>query len=672
MASDQSKTRKRARQPESEAESSQNSRTARSESLQRSLLRDGSVPTEGFFDGLNRQAARITMQRLVREFDSRMVELDDSEPSFNVIEDLEEDEDRPAAKRLRDSGTQEQFEKLELEWLKNGWGIQFGLCEEFPGKGNIQLNLWNQLLTLLWKSLEAPNLRQVQELLINLRSEYEYEVDWTHRRSTGYSRTNLQANLLNAYHQVCLTDNSIRKHGTLQRFQLLNLFESHEDAVRYRRRDGTKNQIARQSVNSAMVAGFSENLGRAIDQEHLQKMLKKGKHWSMMVRSKHTAAFGYGLLLLLPYDLSVTLSTNTAYPIWEYFIEKIPQMDGKLCAMAVALQDIGKVVYENGSDDVTLPMVGFEMMVAEDLRFKELDDLTRYWRCYPEWDSKEIVRAIQLQPKMNNDLDHYPRLVRQEWEAKNRRDMDAIQRRREANERVHKHTQLNLELEQRKLAMRAFTPTNTRTKSTKGKEPMRNSSNNAGSSSTALHDDHRRVMQEVVDIFQQHHEGRSDSQARGYSAEPIRSTRPVFQSPEPVTSSSPLSVTNSQSAIPAMTENPTRSKPKTVIPTSASASQAGNQYSLSQTTISQLFNQGSDKQSSSQIPQEQITPPTAHQVVPSSNRLNLPITIQLPNAEQLRREDIPMSSPVIQELRSLLLASPNDQSIFSLKSHFYF
>ena len=517
----------------------------------RQFNRDGSVSSVGLFDGLTGRQAKKTLDAILEEYNEWRTIHDQNfakESGFGRIEDYQEtgrekrardddddegtstdSESETDAKKLKARKT---LERLLAKWLERGWVDHFKLYSAIPELKS-KPELWNKLLEFLWTALSKANMIEVQFLLLRVRSAKMLEIDWTFRPDTGTAIDEGQTALFAAYDQIrnCNADEHL--HNVLLRFHLVRLFETHEAEVHRRVKGGTAENEARKLVNANMVRAFKYQNLPEIDTKHLKRKLLQGKHWSELVRSEYTKDFGFGLLLLLPQANAVTIAQNTPYEVWKFLLTRFASIDIHLMLMCLALQKLGESVYANGICNHDVPLFGYELLKATDLRNHSAASYKTYWRQYPQIPKHAAMELMQLRER-SKDIDVFPRLLEQDWQESNKEEVHFIEQR-----------QKQLVAEAKKRIKQLESAKNRAKAKTFSSRVPRNSENEGESSTSASQ--RGRISQlpaPIIDLTT-----KVSSTSRQRSKRP-RHRAPVAEPAEPDQSALPLS--SNPSAIPVL------------------------------------------------------------------------------------------------------------------------
>ena len=412
----------------------------------RQFNRDGSVSSVGLFDGLTGRQAKKTLDAILEEYNEWRTIHDQNFAKESGFGRIEDDQETGREKRAQDDDDDEgtstdsesetdakklkarkTLERLLAKWLERGWVDHFKLYSAIPELKS-KPELWNKLLEFLWTALSKANMIEVQFLLLRVRSAKMLEIDWTFRPDTGTAIDEGQTALFAAYDQIrnCNADEHL--HNVLLRFHLVRLFETHEAEVHRRVKGGTAENEARKLVNANMVRAFKYQNLPEIDTKHLKRKLLQGKHWSELVRSEYTKDFGFGLLLLLPQANAVTIAQNTPYEVWKFLLTRFASIDIHLMLMCLALQKLGESVYANGICNHDVPLFGYELLKATDLRNHSAASYKTYWRQYPQIPKHAAMELMQLRER-SKDIDVFPRLLEQDWQESNKEEVHFIEQR---------------------------------------------------------------------------------------------------------------------------------------------------------------------------------------------------------------------------------------------------
>ncbi|KAG0125030.1 hypothetical protein HOY82DRAFT_617261 [Tuber indicum] len=404
---------------------------------QRRHQRDGSISATGYFDGLDRNQARLSLDRLKEEYVKYLSNTEPDEES-----DIESEIGTPAAvQQIRhitqdsedeSSGTrktakeQMQFQQLQVFWSKRNWRTAFEYFQRYDGNTNLGLQNWNRLVNWIWLTLSEEHMSSLQGILERLRTSQSTMGHLGESQLTGRPRSQFQQELIRDYHKVVRSLNNQDISSIMQRFHLADLYRSHGAYVDQFSQSGLVPQTARQRVNRILLDVFNNELNIKVNLQTITNQLKEGRHWNELMHSRETYYFGSGMILLLPVLDYAVIVRKTADPIWSFLIQHLLDLSIRTINLAIALQPIAHGIHRKGIGKVDVPLLGYELRSATNL-----NDLgrTSYDAClatYLNISIRKAIRAIQVHGRKPNP-DKIPAIVREETELKRKQAMATSQ-----------------------------------------------------------------------------------------------------------------------------------------------------------------------------------------------------------------------------------------------------
>ena len=422
-----------------------------------SLLMDGSISASGFFEGLDREQADRSFKHLHEEYQgflarrgeqpsptccTQRVTTNDvgnsnnnSDQNRSVDEistdermeeiDANEGEIEETTGIAKEDADQKRYDELEAFWGKRHWRRAFHLFNQYDGTTRLTISVWNQLLSWFWMALTAEHMSNLQGSLSRLRDATSGMANANYVRNVSVERSALQANLIRTYYKVIRSENTQDITHITHRFHLINLYDSHTIYVDEYRGKGMALQVARQRVNEKLFEIFNAELSMTISHQMICHHLKEGRHWYEILHNRETAAFGHGLVVLLPVRNCVTLPRKTGDSIWQFIFTQITSISYRLVELAQALQPIGKALQSKGIGKVHVPLIGYELRSHVSLHELVRSEFNACLARYPHLNISDALRTIAARGR-SEDPDQIERLVRQQWEARTLREGEAM------------------------------------------------------------------------------------------------------------------------------------------------------------------------------------------------------------------------------------------------------
>jgi len=428
------------------------------------LLPDGSISPVGFFNGLNRVQAKNSLLQVQQEYtrfisslqqsDRPMIAADSSAGVMDTRATGDDDDNcggkggeyGATSTNEREKGSAEnedkdndgkRYQELCITWGKRNWRTQFELYTQYDGNSDLKVSVWNRLLTWLWTTLSEEHMIKLHELLTCLRTDNNPCLpNISYVKSSGLTRSHLQQDLIQNYHQVLQSESKEDVDTIRQRFQLTKLYTSHCAYVEQYRTQGNKIQTARHKVNQLLFRIFNQELRRPVSQQTIGNHVKEGRHWYELLNSKETKSFGHGLILILPLRGYANIVRQTADAVWAFIINHLFSMSPRLVRLAISMQPIAKAALE--FDQVTdavahnthqAPMIGYELRSATSLHEVSRTEFDACLTSHPDIGIPETLATIVAHTRRSSDPMVIVRLVKQDWANKNVRDGHAFQAR---------------------------------------------------------------------------------------------------------------------------------------------------------------------------------------------------------------------------------------------------
>ncbi|KAG0128156.1 hypothetical protein HOY82DRAFT_541496 [Tuber indicum] len=402
----------------------------------RSRLPDGSISPDGYFNGLNLDQAKRSMDLIKEEYNLYIQNSSTQQRTrtplhFSYIPIRAKDGtagstvyDQPAAndKELN------SFTQLRESWTERGWTTAFSLCQKYDADSNLPPIAWNKLLTWLWNSMEEGQMAELHAIINRLRYATVSLPDLDYSITAGQKRTPLQQDLIHDYHKVVRSVTIQDVSCVTQRLVLAQLYRSHGAYVTEYRNKGYVLQTARQRVNTMLFNIFNKELGTRVSLQTINNHVKEGRHWSELLEGSFTKGYGYGLLLLLPVRGYSEIARKTADPVWSFLVHHFHTISPRICKLAKALDPIARSIETRGIGYVNVPLIGYELREATNLHTLSDDQFLHCLKSYPELGILQVHRIIArhgrvLEPDTIKDL------VEQELEEKKQQELEAFEER---------------------------------------------------------------------------------------------------------------------------------------------------------------------------------------------------------------------------------------------------
>jgi len=297
---------------------------------------------------------------------------------------------------------QKAYRELEVFWGYRNWGRNLDLFNVYDGQTSLSFHVWNKLLEWLWASLSKEHMNHLLAILIRVGKNEGSIPDITHAQDTGRPRSVLQQALIRSYYRVVRADYTQDVCVIAQRFYLVRMHNSHTAYVEEYRRKGMALQKAQERVNQHLYQVFNDELGTAVSLQTIRNHIKDSRHWAEILHTRQTAAFGYGLLLLLPVRGFSDLARKTANSVWQFLVPRIPSISRRIVEVAQALDPIAKAIHTKGIGNVDVPLIGYELHEATNLHELPRSAFNACLRSYPNLDIAEALNVIQANHRTAN------------------------------------------------------------------------------------------------------------------------------------------------------------------------------------------------------------------------------------------------------------------------------
>jgi len=380
-----------------------------------SRLQDGSISATGFFAGLDCDQAHRSFYLLHEEYRRFISQLGGQPSRHCCTENLEvdqhdpdEDTDvgngspEPADGQLQEDREQKAYRELDVLWGKRNWGRNFDLFNLYDDQTSLSFHVWNKLLLWVWTSLSEKHMNHLLAILIRVRKNEASIPDITHAQDTGRPRSVLQQALIRSYFRVVRADYTQDVCVIAQRFYLVRMYKSHTDYVEEYRRKGMARQKAQECVNQHLYNVFNDELGTVVSIQTIKNHLKDGRHWAEILHTRQTAAFGYGLLLLLPIRGFSDLARKTAKSVWQFLLPRIPSISRRIVELAQALDPIAKAIHTKGIGNVDVPFIGYELHEATNLHDLPRSEFNTCLCSYPNLDIQATLTVLETKQRTSD------------------------------------------------------------------------------------------------------------------------------------------------------------------------------------------------------------------------------------------------------------------------------
>jgi len=386
-----------------------------------SILHDGSISATGFFAGLDCDQAHRSFYLLHEEYRRFITQLG-GQPSRHCctgnlgVDQLDADSGvehgspEPVEVQPPEDPEQKAYRELEVFWGKRNWGRNFDLFNSYDGQTSRSFQVWNKLLEWLWASLSKEHMNHLLAILIRVWKNETSIPDITDAQDTGRPRSVLQQALIRSYYRVVRADYTQDVCVIAQRFYLVRMCKSHIAYVEEYRRKGMALQTAQERVNQHLYQVFNDELSTAVSLQTIKNHLKDGRHWAEILHTRQTAAFGYGLLLLLPVRGFSDLARKTANSVWQFLLPRIPSISRRIVEVAQALDPIAKAIHNKGIGNVDVPLIGYELHQATNLHDLLRPQFKTGLGSYPNLDIQPALTVIETKHR-TSDPDRIVSLV---------------------------------------------------------------------------------------------------------------------------------------------------------------------------------------------------------------------------------------------------------------------